>query len=254
MSSDTYKRSLRNKSTCRQVGTSRKLACWAPPPWYVRLVPVAQPSSHARHAIAVMIAIATLSGCGGGTRQDVGEPFGTYTVAVPAASFAPSQQIAQSYVMRISVMNSDTKSIPNVAVTVDSFDYISQQPDLANPHRPVWGVDQEPVGGAASYVNTWALGRLLPGHTATFIWRVTALRAGSYTLHYRVAAGLNGKAVAQLAGGGVPGGTFNVQVSGRPEQASVNPNTGQVIRSPAPPPSAPVSPSAQSFGGPNVPH
>jgi hypothetical protein len=42
---------------------------------------------------------------------------------------------------------------------------------------------------------------------------VTAVRAGTYTLRWRVAAGLDGKAKAELADGGAARGEFVAQVS-----------------------------------------
>jgi hypothetical protein len=173
-----------------------------------------------------------VAGCGGGTRQDAGEPSGTYRVEVLDASFPTRQSLAEPAVMRVQVHNSGTKAIPDVAVTVDSFDSTSQQQGLASDERPVWIVDQGPVGGTTAYVNTWALGRLPAGATRTFTWHVTAVAAGRHTVSYRVAAGLNGKARARLAGGGVPGGSITVAISGKPAQAVVDPATGDVVRKP----------------------
>jgi hypothetical protein len=63
-------------------------------------------------------------------------------------------------------------------------------------------------------VNTWACGRLRRGDERTFVWKVTAVKAGPYKLSWRVAAGLNGKAKAVAAGGGAaPSGTFTGTVS-----------------------------------------
>ncbi len=53
-------------------------------------------------------------------------------------------------------------------------------------------------------MGTSALGPLKPGQTKTFKWDVTAVVAGKYSLKYAIAAGLNGKAKAVLAGGGAP--------------------------------------------------
>jgi hypothetical protein len=102
--------------------------------------------------------------------------------------------------------------------------------DLADPNRPVWIVDSGPEGGTTAYTNTWALGALGPGKTARFVWRVTAVRAGTYDVHYSVAAGLSGKAKAQGANGNAPEGSFTVSVSGKPAQARVDPETGEVVR------------------------
>ncbi len=179
-------------------------------------------------ACAALGAIA-ISGCGGGARQDVHEPNGNFPVKV-AASFPAQQRIASPTTMRIAVHNTGHHAIPNVAVTVDSFDTVSAQQGLADPSRPLWIVDTGPVGGDTAYVNTWALGRLAAGATKNFRWRVTPTVAGTHKLTWIVAAGLNGKAKAHTAGGQRPHGAFTVHVSGKPADASVDPATGAVIR------------------------
>lgn len=180
---------------------------------------------------ASLVSVALLAtGCGGGSRQDENEPSGSFKVDVPSAQFPAKQHLAQPSVLSIAVHNADDHALPNVAVTVDSFTKASQQPGLADPSRPVWIVDQGPIGGDTAYVGTWALGKLEPGQTRTFKWKVTPVKSGTYTVRYRVAAGLNGKAKATLASGGVPGGSFKVDIAQTPASATVNPKTGAVER------------------------
>ena len=45
------------------------------------------------------------------------------------------------------------------------------------------------------------------------MWSVTPVVPGTHTVRYRIAAGLNGKAHARLAGGGEPQGSFTVRIS-----------------------------------------
>jgi hypothetical protein len=94
----------------------------------------------------------------------------------------------------------------------------------------VWVIDASPRGGDTAYANTWALGRLAPGQTRRFVWRVTAVQAGTHTVKWQVAAGLNGKAKATLAGNRAPAGSVTVDVSAKPAQAHVDPKTGRVVR------------------------
>lgn len=182
-------------------------------------------------ATAVGAALVLVSAGCGGTRQDADEPSGDYAVQVTRATFPSKQQIAQTSRMVIAVKNTGRETIPNVAVTVDSFNTREQRADLADPTRPVWIVDKGPADGETAYVGTWALGHLAPGRTARFTWRVTAVRPGTHAVKYRVAAGLDGKAKAVLPGGGVPAGIFPVEVERKPEAACVN-DAGEVVRSP----------------------
>jgi hypothetical protein len=57
---------------------------------------------------------------------------------------------------------------------------------------------------------------------------VTAVQGGTYTIHYRVAAGLEGKAKAVTANGSIPEGEFVVRISTAPPQTRVN-DSGQVV-------------------------
>jgi hypothetical protein len=186
-----------------------------------------------------------LSGCGGGgTRQDANEPKGTFAIKVVRASFPAQQSVASQTRMILQVRNTGTETVPNVAVSIDSFAYTSDFPELASNKRPIWVVEtgpgeipkrpvesqaiSPPGGGQTAYVNTWALGPLAPGRTGTFVWRVVPVKSGRYTVHYTVAAGLSGRARAQLAHGGPAVGRFTAEIAPRPPATHVDPETGEV--------------------------
>jgi hypothetical protein len=211
--------------------------------------------------IAATLVGAAVAACGGGQNQAAGEPKANFPVAVDTASFPASQSLAQKTHLVIAVRNAGSKPIPDVAVTIcnvtcaypapkgegtsaAAFAADISQPYLANPSRPLWVVDAAPGpcqyscqnGGAGAavtaYDNTWALGRLAPGHTARFDWAVTAVTAGRHVIAWEVAAGLNGRAKAVLSGGGgPPHGTFRVNVGSAPPQTYVN-NNGQIVTTP----------------------
>jgi hypothetical protein len=221
--------------------------------------------SRARAAGAALLAIVApslaLAACGGGARQDVAEPTGNYPVAVTSATFPASQSLSQHTHMQITVKNTGTRAIPDLAVTIcnvtcaynappgegsssGAFASNLDQSGLANPSRPVWIVDRPPGscqgstgyscrnggagGDASAYNNTWAYGRLAPGASAIFDWAVTAENTGRHTLAWVISAGLNGKAQAVVNGGGAPHGTFTVQITGRPSQSYVD-NNGNIV-------------------------
>jgi hypothetical protein len=200
--------------------------------------------SHLYTVVLLGACAALVSGCGGGTRQDAGEPDETFTVAVAHASFPTKQSIVRPATMTLAVHNSSDATMPNVAVTVDSFDYASDYPNLADNQRPVWVIEEGPGvkpqelvktqtvspagGGQTAYVNTWALGSLAAGQTRTFVWHVTPVKPGTYTVHYTIAAGLAGRSRARLADGAIPRGQFTVAIAPRPPATHVNPETGRV--------------------------
>jgi len=203
--------------------------------------------------VAVLAVASAVAGCGG-SEQNANEKPGDYPVSV-AGSFPSSQALAERTSFTVRIRNLGRTAIPDVAVTVLNPRYgtaaqafgtllkpsTGGEPILATRSRPVWIINQAPgpcgyscrhrgPGGAATaYSNTWALGRLAPGRTAVFRWRLTAVKPGAYTVEYEVAAGLNGRARAVLANRAPARGHFNVHISAAPPQVTVEQN-GQVVQ------------------------
>ena len=184
-------------------------------------------------------------GCGSGSnkRQDENEPSGRFQVEVVEASFPQRQKLAQRSNLVVRVRNAGSKTIPNVGVTVNGFYRRVDDPDLADPNRPIFVINGQPKeiggfpeakeaapeGGDTAYVNTWALGKLRPGAEREFRWGVTAVKAGPFKLSYRVNAGLDGKAKAVAAGGGAPKGRFAGTISDEPPQTRVGEDGETVV-------------------------
>jgi hypothetical protein len=118
-----------------------------------------------------------------------------------------------------------------------SFSVRSEQEGLAIPFRPVWILEQgfpkyegetASAGAEAAQTDTYAFGELAANATKRIVWNVTPVQAGTYTVHYRVAAGLEGKAKAVTADGSVPEGEFVVRISSAPPQTRVD-DSGRVV-------------------------
>jgi hypothetical protein len=187
----------------------------------------------------VSVSLLGIAGCGGGERQDKNEKAGTYDVSVVKAQFPLKQSLAKQEEMTITVRNAGSETVPQIAVSlgetgrdglVKGLTLRKSNPELADPERPIWIVDEGPVGGETAYVGTWALGALPAGQTRTFTWKLTAVVPGEHTVKYTVNAGLDGKAKAQAAGGKTPGGVFAVDVSDTPLPSTVDPDSGKVVR------------------------
>jgi hypothetical protein len=216
--------------------------------------------------LGVLLA-AGIASCGG-TRQDANEPSGDFPVQIVSADFPSRQQLAQNTNLTLAVANSGDKTIPNLAITIftasnenpgadettttetgttstttdlptvqGSFSVRSAQQGLAIPFRPVWILETgypklegetASAGAEAAQTNTYAFGALEPHQTKSIVWNVTAVQGGTYTVHYRVAAGLEGKAKAVTANGSIPEGEFVVRISTAPPQTRVN-DSGQVV-------------------------
>lgn len=197
---------------------------------------------------------ATLAACGGGSRQDADEPSGKFQVSVTKSSFPTRQHIAKRTDLVLGLENTGDKTVPQLAVTVwtgetkanGSFNIRLDNPALANPNRPVWilenlypkllgngvtldNVEKAPSAGAeTAYTDTYNFGPLKPGKSKVIDWRVTPATGGTYTVHYRVAAGLTGEAKAETPAGGRVKGEFIVTISTKPPQTCVLPN-GDVV-------------------------
>jgi len=144
------------------------------------------------------------------------------------------------------------------------FQVRSDQSGLSDPNRPVWilenqypkcvtdaGYKLEPdsetrcvspleaerpgglenaqtAGAEAAQTNTYSFGSLEPNDEIEMVWRLTPVVAGHYTVHYRIAAGLTGKAKAVTADGRPVDGEFVVTISDKPPKSRVA-GDGQVV-------------------------
>jgi hypothetical protein len=210
-----------------------------------------------RRNAALALSLAGLSalavtGCGGDNeRQDVKEPKGDFPVKVVSATFPDKQRLAKDSTMEIVVQNAGQKTIPTISVTVKcgsglggSFNTTTGDPRAADPQRPQFVVnklptatdrvnpplDPAPLERSSAYVDTYPLGPLAAGRSATFRWDVSAVKAGPYRLCWRVNAGLYGKARAVPASGGGPiSGEFKGDISNKAPKATVGPDGHTVI-------------------------
>ena len=193
----------------------------------------------------VAVAVAALLGaCGGGESADSNEPAGTYDLKVTEASFPTEQDLGQTSLLRIGVRNSGDKTVPMLVVTASlagkegsssrlPFGVREQQAGLAVPDRPVWVLapgypkldgSNEPGGGETSNLKTFSLGPLKAGEATTAVWKLSAVKAGDYTVVYEVGAGLSPEVKAQTEGGVAPGGSFEVSISSETPNVEVTDN------------------------------
>jgi hypothetical protein len=208
-----------------------------------------------RFAALLSLSALVVAGCGGGEQQDAKEPSGNYPVKVVSASFPQKQSLAKDSSMEIVVQNAGQKKIPTISVTVKcgrglggSFQTAIPEDtgNEADPQRPQFVVnkiptatprvnpplDPAPLERSSAFVDTFPLGPLAPGRTATFRWDVSAVKAGPYKLCWRVNAGLYGKAKAVPSGAGEPiAGEFSGTVSNKAPKAVVGDDGKTVIES-----------------------
>lgn len=208
-----------------------------------------------RHALAAGLLTASLAACGGSeSSSDAGEAAGAYPVKIVTAEFPARQRLGETTLLRISVRNSGRKALPALTVTIsvggeegrDSslpFGYRDPQPGLAQPDRPVWALSadypkangsSERAGAETSSSKTFDFGPLKPGARTEAVWKLSAVRTGSYDVFYEVGAGLGGTAKAETAPGTQAGGSFATRITEVPPETVVT-DSGEVVPAPKDP-------------------
>jgi hypothetical protein len=191
--------------------------------------------AHRRTALALLSAV-FLVACGD-ERQDADAPSGRFDLEVVEASFPARQHVAEPSTLRLEVENTGDRAVPDLAVIVETepsqegqapvpFGQSVDDPTLASGARPVWVLDEPPSGGESAYTNTWAVGPLGEGRSRTVEWKLTAARAGRYTVTWRLAPSLEGDV---SLGDGRTEGSFDVTISDDPVPARVG-GDGEVVR------------------------
>lgn len=195
-----------------------------------------------------MAVAALLAACGGESSSGANERAGNYDVRVTEAAFPTEQHLGQTSLMRIGVRNTGEKTVPALTVTVSiaseegkssslPFGIRDPQPGLAQPYRPVWVLAQtyprlagssDPGGASTASPKTFSFGPLKPGKTTNAVWKLSAVRAGRYTLLYEIGAGLSGTAKARTVGGVSPGGSFVTEITAALPDVEVT-DSGEVL-------------------------
>ncbi|MDX6595427.1 MAG: hypothetical protein QOI72_809 [Solirubrobacterales bacterium] len=188
-----------------------------------------------------------LAACGGEASSDANQPAGTYDVRVTDASFPTEQHLGQTSLLRLGVRNTGRKTLPALTVTISiagkegqgsslPFGIHDPQTGLAQPDRPVWVLAQtyprlagspNPGGASTSNRKTFSFGPLKPDATTEAVWKLSAVKAGRFTVLYRIDAGLSGTAKAKT-NGVAAGGSFATEISSVPPNTEVTDN-GEVV-------------------------
>jgi hypothetical protein len=198
-------------------------------------------------ALAALIVL-SFAACGGESSSDANEEAGTYRVQVTDARFPTKQRLGQTYLLKLGVRNTGDETIPALTMNVSikgeegagsalPFGIRDPQPELAQPDRPVWVLAEDypkfggssAAGGAGtSNPKTFDFGPLKKGATANTVWKLSAVKAGDYTLVYGIEAGLTDKTKAETGGGVAPGGSFSVEISSAERNTEVT-DSGEVV-------------------------
>lgn len=206
-------------------------------------------------AAVALVAALTLSACGDDdASSDTGDASGAYPVEIVTAEFPAKQRLGETTLLRLGVRNTGRKALPSLTVTIsvggkegrDSalpFGYRDPSPGIAQPDRPIWALSagypkldgsNERAGAETSSPKTFDFGPLQPGATTTAVWKLSAVRTGSYAVLYDVGAGLGGGDEAETAPGTRAGGSFATQITEVPPNTVVT-DSGEVVPAPKDP-------------------
>ena len=177
---------------------------------------------------------------------------------VVTAEFPAKQRLGETTLLRLGVRNVGAKTLPALTVTISvggkegrnsalPFGYRDPEAGLAQPDRPIWALasrypkangSSERAGAETSSPKTFDFGPLKPDGTTEAVWKLSAVKAGHYTLFYEVGAGLGGteKAEVPTAGdtGTEAGGSFVTQITDVPPETVVT-DSGEVVPAPKDP-------------------
>jgi hypothetical protein len=190
---------------------------------------------------------ALLAACGGEASSDANQQAGVYDVRVTDASFPTEQHLGQTSLLRLGVRNTGKKALPALTVTISiagkqgqtsslPFGIHDPQTGLAQPDRPVWVLAQtyprlvdspDPGGASTSNRKTFSFGPLKPDATTEAVWKLSAVKAGKFTVLYRIDAGFSGGAKAET-NGVAAGGSFATEISATLPDTEVT-DDGEVV-------------------------
>jgi hypothetical protein len=191
---------------------------------------------------------ASLAACGGESSSDANQGSGTYRVKVTDAGFPTAQRLGQTSLLRLGVRNTGKRTMPALTVTISiagkagrgsslPFGVHDPTPGVAQADRPVWVLaagyprlagSSEPGGATTSNRKTFAFAPLKPGKTTEAVWKLSAVKAGRFTLLYNVDAGVSGTDKTKTEGGVAPGGSFVTEISAVPPDTEVT-DSGEVV-------------------------
>ncbi|HEV2791225.1 MAG TPA: hypothetical protein VGV69_08005 [Solirubrobacterales bacterium] len=200
--------------------------------------------------MVALTAAALLGACGGddSPSSERSEPTGTFRVKVTEAEFPSPQRLGQTSLLRLGIRNTGDRPVPGLSVTftiagkrgVNSslpFAVSDPQPELAQPERPVWILAEtyprlhgssDPGGASTANRKTFDFGEVEAGETVRAVWKLSAVRAGKYTLLYSIDAGPSPAAKAETEGGVAPGGSFATEVTERLPDTEVT-DDGEIV-------------------------
>lgn len=167
---------------------------------------------------------------------------------VTEARFPAVQELGQTSLLQLAVRNTGKRTVPGLSVTFTiagergvtsslPFTVNDPQPELAQPDRPVWVLAEtyprlqgssEPGGASTSNRKTFDFGELEAGETVRAVWKLSAVRAGKFTLLYTIDAGPSGAAKAETDGGVTPGGSFIAEITERLPETEVT-DSGEIV-------------------------
>ena len=105
----------------------------------------------------------------------------------------PAEEAEEGTASQAEEATSDDGTVPGAGDASDTVD------------RAAWIVDEAPGGGPLASGDLYTGGRLEPGRTITMRWRLGAVRPGTFTLGWRVTAGLENSWAEATSGTGLTG-------------------------------------------------
>ena len=180
-----------------------------------------------RRAFCLGLAAVLIAGCGSEPRQDENEEEADYPVEVTVAEFPARQRLAETVDLELAFQNSAQKTSPTSPSPSTRVTRRRTARSTSAPSNRAWPTPTAPSGSSRTTIRrSWRTARarrtstprpppepsrlrptptpsasFRPATTIHTVFRVTPVKGGTYTVHYEVAAGLDGNARATTEDG-----------------------------------------------------
>lgn len=154
-------------------------------------------------ALALVLAVSA-AGCGE-ARGDADSSRETFKVAVVHWIFPEKQPLGKPVDFVLTVRNIDTKTIPELVVTIRGLRTFVKQQNAASDTRPVWVPNEtnyaDVTPNSSATGSTFSLGSLTADETRRYVLPLTPIRRGTHEIGYQLAGNLQGTSKIELDDG-----------------------------------------------------
>jgi hypothetical protein len=169
---------------------------------------------------ALVLALAVVAAGCGDERGDANASHETFKVEVIDWKFPKDQPLGKPVNFVLVVRNIDTKTIPELVVTIRGLKTFVKQGNAASETRPVWVPNEtnyaDVTPNSTATGSTFSLGSLDADEQHRYVLPLTPIRRGTHTIGYQLAGNLQGTAKVEQEDGNPASEARSVDVNPKP--------------------------------------